>query len=230
MPDSISPAPISPALKTPSAPTPASMKLSSMTPQQKIAQLRHEAEERLRNGTAPLARVGTVSAEALGVLYRLASVPDTGGEGLKLLHELQTYQVELDMQHEQLQANERASAQDLSCYKALFDMAPCGCFILSPAGVITDCNLTGANLLGSVKLELCGRLIHTFITAASQPALAAALDKLHSDSVHASLGTALTVTTEAGAAGLRSVSLSARLSPDREAILLIMTASVPSPL
>lgn len=213
---------------------PVSISPVSMNPQQKIAHLRRQAEDRLRNGTAPLGRVGTVSAEALGVLYRLASVPDTGGEGLKLLHELQTYQVELDMQHEQLQANERESAQDLSCYKALIDMAPCGCFILSPDGCITDCNVAGASLFGSVKLELCGRLIDSLTTAASQPVLATALDKLRSGRVDAALDTAMDtaiiVTTEFGAAGLRSLRLAARLSPDREAILMIMTAYDPSPL
>ncbi|MDO8273459.1 MAG: PAS domain-containing protein [Gammaproteobacteria bacterium] len=191
----------------------------SLTPLQDIARLRLEAEERLRNGTAPFARASTVSADALGVLYRLASVPDTAGEGLKLLHELQTYQVEVDMQHEQLVANERESAHDLACYRALYDMAPCGLFILGVDGCITNCNAAGARLFGGEKNELCGRHIDSLMTETSRPKLTAMLARVRGGRADA----ALIVTSNSVHSGLRSLRLVANLSPDGQAVLMVVT-------
>lgn len=191
----------------------------SLILQQEIARLRLEAENRLRLGTAPRARASTVSVDALGVLYRLASVPATADEGLKLLHELQTYQVEVDMQREQLVANERESAHDASCYRTLFDMAPGGFFILTIDGCITDCNAAAVRLFGGDKDELCGRQIGSLLTLESQSMLAAMLARVRSGRE----GTALIVTSDGGHSGLRSLRLLANLTPDGETMLMMVT-------
>ena len=68
-------------------------------------QLRQAAEDSLKQGTTPPTKGWSISADALALLYRLASNPDSAGDALKLLHELQAHQVELDLQHEQLKAN-----------------------------------------------------------------------------------------------------------------------------
>ncbi len=196
--------------------------------QQEIARLRLEAEERLRKGTAPLARASTVGADALGVLYRLASVPDTSGEGLKLLHELQTYQVEVDMQREQLLANERESSHELACYRTLFEMAPNGFFVLTTDGCITDSNTVAARLFGGDKDELCGRQIGSLLTPDSQPMLAAMLARVRSGRN----GSSLIVTSDSAHSGLRSLRLLANLTPDGETMLMMVTAydrSAPQP-
>ena len=191
-----------------------------MTPAQEIVRLRLEAQDRLKNGTAPHSRIFTPGVDVLRVLYGLACVPETAGDGLKLLHELQTLQVELDMQHEQLETNERESSHDLACYRTLYDMVPCGCFILSPDGYITDCNVAGANLFGIDREELCGRQLSTLVTQTCQPMLGAALGRMQSDSVDTPLDMTLIVKTEAGHSGLRSLRLVAKLSNDRQTMLM----------
>ncbi len=187
--------------------------------QQEIARLRLEAEERLRKGTAPLARASTVGADALGVLYRLASVPDTSGEGLKLLHELQTYQVEVDMQREQLLANERESSHELACYRTIYDMAPCGFFVLGVDGSITDCNTAAVRLFGGEKGDFCGRRIESLMTSECQPMLTAMLAKVRSGRADV----ALLVTADSLHEGLRNLRLLANLTPDGETILMMVT-------
>ncbi|MEX2131812.1 MAG: PAS domain-containing protein [Pseudohongiellaceae bacterium] len=192
----------------------------SMTPKQEIARLRLEAQDRLKNGTAAHSQIYTPSVEALRVLYELACTPDTAGDGLKLLHELQTFQVELDMQHEQLLTNERESSRDLDCYRILYDMVPCACFILSPNGCITDCNMAGARLFGIARDELCGRQLNSLVTQTCQPLLGAALERMQSGSEDTALDATLIVTTETGHSGLRSLRLLVKLASDRQTMLM----------
>jgi PAS domain S-box-containing protein len=75
----------------------------------------------------------------------------------KLLHELQVYQIELEMQNETLR--EARDAQDLALhrYTELFDFAPIGYFILDSSSKITQVNVRGADLLGLDRLSLTGR-------------------------------------------------------------------------
>jgi PAS domain-containing protein len=121
------------------------------------ARLRRDAETRLNTGTAPPAGGWTVSPEALSLLYRLASVPDTAGDALKLLHELQAHQVELDLQHHQMEQDQRELADDLARYRTLFDSAPLAYFVCDPDGRIIESNLTGGRLLGAEPAALSGR-------------------------------------------------------------------------
>ena len=64
-----------------------------------VLPLRRQAEQQLREGSANFDVAYTASADALTELYRLSSNAKTASSGLKLLHELQTYQVELELQH-----------------------------------------------------------------------------------------------------------------------------------
>ncbi len=64
-------------------------------------------------------------------------------DAIKLLHELQVHQIELEMQNEELiQANETAETA-LKKYTMLYDFAPMGYFTLDPEGSICELNFTG---------------------------------------------------------------------------------------
>src|SRR5438270_10029759 len=120
--------------------------------------LRNVAEERLRDGIPPPAHDGwTTGVEALNVLHGLAASPESAGDALKLLHELQVHQVELSMQNEQMEQSRAEIADSLELYIERFDFAPVGYFTVEPDGRIVEGNLAGADLFGVDRGELPGR-------------------------------------------------------------------------
>ena len=133
--------------------------------------LRFDAERRLKEGSAPSARVAAAGTEALALLYRLASNPESASDALQLLHELQVNQVELDLQHEQMQANEFAIAQALARYKEYYESAPIGYLIVGLDGRVIECNRAGARLLGIEGDEVGGRALVSLLAESSRPAL-----------------------------------------------------------
>ena len=141
------------------------------------------AERRLKSGTAPPSTVGAAGPDALELLYRLASAAEGAGDALKLLHELQVHQVELDLQHEQMEAGWRELAHDLARYKGLYDFAPAGYFNVSPEGNIIEGNHCGGDLFGVRRDALAGRRIDSFLAPASRPALLELLRRVRSGGV-----------------------------------------------
>lgn len=78
----------------------------------------------------------------------------TEENALKLLHELEVYQIELEMQNEELIA-EKEKADALSKkYSTLFDLAPSGYFTLDRSGNILETNLSGARMLRKEREDL----------------------------------------------------------------------------
>ncbi len=111
--------------------------------------LRQGAEERLKSGTAPIAR-GSAGIEALKLLYGISSTRETSSDALKFLHELQVHQVELDLQCEQAEQDCRQLTEDLANYTTLFDLAPFAYLTLTPDGVVTAANCVAADWLAAV--------------------------------------------------------------------------------
>lgn len=140
--------------------------------------LRVNAEARLKTGTAPPSAGWTVSVDALTLLHRLASNPAGADDALKLLHELQVHQVELDLQHGQLEANERELAAELARYKRFYDLAPVGYLILDSKGVIVECNQAGASLLKAGVNELTGHRIEEVVAPESHLVLLGFMKRL----------------------------------------------------
>lgn len=130
--------------------------------------LRQRAQHKLDTGTAPTSRGWGVSVEALALLHRLASAPASAADALKLLHELQVHQVELDLQHAQIEANEAELADELARYRALYMQAPAAHFVLDADGRIVECNRAGADLLGRSSSEISGRRFDEFLSSDSR--------------------------------------------------------------
>lgn len=183
------------------------------------ATLRREAEQRLISGGAPSSNGWIISAEALALLHRLASSPDTAGDALKLLHELQAHQVELDLQYRQLQANELELEQELARYRGLYETAPMGYLVLAPEGQIQEGNSAAAELLGVDPEDLPGRRFDGFLALDSRPGFASMVSGLRADGPRASLD----VRVGGGDGDARAARLLARRSPGGEAILLGVT-------
>jgi PAS domain S-box-containing protein len=150
------------------------------------ARLRHDAQHRLKAGTAPSMQGWGISVETLALLHRLASTPDGAGDALKLLHELQVHQVELDLQHAQLEANERELASTLARYRAMYELAPFAYYLVSPDGKVLEANLAGATLFGVGCDEVNGRPIDSFLAPDDRARFALLLQTLRDGAADAS--------------------------------------------
>jgi PAS domain S-box-containing protein len=81
----------------------------------------------------------------------------------RLEHELHVHQVELENQNEELRRTQSDLATARDRYLDLFDFAPVGYFTLDKDGVILECNLTGAEMLGARRTMLRGASLSRFI-------------------------------------------------------------------
>ena len=75
----------------------------------------------------------------------------------ELLHELQVQHLELEMMAEQLRSSQIALEESRDRYIDLYDFAPVGYLTLTPEAIISEINLTGAELLGMGRKKLLGR-------------------------------------------------------------------------
>jgi PAS domain S-box-containing protein len=136
--------------------------------------LRQRAIARLTGNSDP-GDAGANSSAALAVLHVLASSPETAGDSLKLLHELQVHQVELDLQEEELRRSVAELEAALYRQVQLYDFAPAGCFTVDRSMALCELNRTGARLLGLDRNAVLGRALDNFLEADSSRALHAAL-------------------------------------------------------
>ena len=185
----------------------------------KQQKLRGDAERRLKEGTAPFARISSVGEDALALLYRLASNPETASDALKLLHELQVNQVELDLQHEQIEANEYEVAHTLARYKEFYDFAPIGYFIVAIEGQVIKCNHAGAKLLKIQGEDVGGRPLVSLLAEQSRPALEGLLKALRDGSAEAGCE----VQSSAGDGASRTLRIAAGLAPGGATVLMMMS-------
>lgn len=102
--------------------------------------LRKSAEDRIDTGTAPFTRGWPTGVQALALLHNLAAAPETASNALKVLHELQVHQVELDLQHEQAEQECQQLTEELTEYATLFDLAPFAYLVLEPEGRVIAAN------------------------------------------------------------------------------------------
>jgi len=119
--------------------------------------LRRKAEQQLRK---PRSSAGKLSGDA-----------DT----LRLVHELQVHQIELEMQNAELQQTQLEMETALENYTELYDFAPVGYFSIDQNGLIQEVNLMGASMLGTVSAQLLQRRWQAFVAPASRPVIDAFL-------------------------------------------------------
>jgi len=94
--------------------------------------------------------------------------PATRPETLRLLHELQVHQVELEVQNEELRRSHAEMDALQERYRNLYDKAPVGYCTLSVQGIVMEANLTAAALLGVSRAALVGRHFSSFVPSDDQ--------------------------------------------------------------
>ena len=190
------------------------------------AQLRQKAETSIRGGNAPATYGWSVGAASLTLLYQLASDPATASDALKLLHELQVHQVELDLQQEHMNDERLVIEQSKLRLAELYVSAPVAYFMVSSAGEIVEGNLLGARMLGVVRDDLQSHSILRLAAPDSQAALLALLEQVRSSGLRRSCRIQALDTTK-----LRWLDVFASASPAGQQCLVVImeVTSDPSP-
>ena len=106
--------------------------------------LRRLAEKRLRDRDAELAYMPSKDIN-------------------ELIHELEVYQIELEMQNEELRRAQMKLIESQNQFHELYEIAPLGYFTLDEKALIRQVNLTGADLLGLPRSKLINTKFSRFI-------------------------------------------------------------------
>lgn len=178
--------------------------------------LREKAESHLQAGTTPTAGHWSMGVDALRLLHQLSSKPNKAEDALKLLHEMQVYQVELDLQNEEMVANEQALREELDLYRTLFDYAPLAYFFIDLQGVIIQGNDAAAELFGIGQDGLEGERIDTFLSHQNRPLLQELLQRV----VQSGARDSCVIEISENAKGPWHLEFRAAVPPGREHILL----------
>jgi PAS domain S-box-containing protein len=106
--------------------------------------LRRLAEERLAERAGDTALAGELDA-------------------LRLLHDLEVHEIELELQNEELRASRLEAERLATLYTELHDFAPVGYATLAEDGTICTVNFAAANLLGIERSNLVGKRFPVFV-------------------------------------------------------------------
>jgi len=99
-------------------------------------------------------------------------------EVLKLIHEFEIHQIELEMQNEELMVAKEQTEVAAEKYAELYDFAPSGYFTLSREGKIIELNLCGSQMLGKERSQLINSRFGFFVSDDTKPIFNLFLKKL----------------------------------------------------
>src|ERR1035437_7799332 len=131
------------------------------------AKLRRRAEARLSGRRAKA-----------GDQPRKGSGSKSEADTLRMLHELEVHQIELEMQNAELLKARDDMEAVLERYTDLYDFAPVGYFSIDAEGLILEVNLTGAALLVVERSRLIRLRLERFVAPASRTIFRTFLEKV----------------------------------------------------
>ena len=108
----------------------------------------------------------------------VAATASSTMDAVRLLHELQVHQVELELQNAELRKSRDELEAALDSYTDLYDFAPVGYFTLAKGGAIRLVNLTGARVVGIERARLVGQSFQRLLAATSRTAFDAFLNRI----------------------------------------------------
>jgi len=107
-------------------------------------------------------------AETMMASKTFSGTPPVVDDPLKLIHELQTFQIELELQNEELQRSQQDLMKTQIKYTQLYDSAPVGYLTIDFNGVIRNANLTLADMLAIERSSLIDQALSVHIVSEDQ--------------------------------------------------------------
>ena len=89
---------------------------------------------------------------------------------LRLVHELEVHQIELELQNEELIQARAGMEAALNQYSNLYDFSPAGYITLTSAGIIHEANLAATRFIGIERTLLLEKRFVNFLMPESLPA------------------------------------------------------------
>ena len=105
--------------------------------------------------------------------------PFSDADMLKLVHELEVHQIELEMQNDELTQLKKIAEESSERYTELYDFAPSGYVTISRDCKIQYLNLACADMIGKTRLELINRSLVFFMTEETRPVFLAFIQKAY---------------------------------------------------
>lgn len=102
------------------------------------------------------------------IFQKNRAIGNNSAKGFLENMELEVYQVELEMQNEELKRVALESKLSQDKYMKLYEFAPVGFFTCGTNGMILEVNRAGAALLGAEKNQLVGKVFTSFVAAEHQ--------------------------------------------------------------
>ena len=102
-------------------------------------------------------------AEEVMIRKDFASPSAVVEDPLELIHELQTFQVELELQNEELHRSQQELMEFKMRYTELYDFTPVGYVCLDTKGVILNANLTLGDMLSEERSSLINQPLSGYV-------------------------------------------------------------------
>ena len=174
--------------------------------------------EREAQDTARNTELRRRAQEHIKVIKAASCPSELGADTQKLLQELQIYQIELEMQNEELMRYKEETDTLMAKFLNIYDFAPIGYLTLTPEGSILRVNLTAAGFLGVERSRLTGQRFQLNVSQESYPTFNAFLRKTFESEIIESCEVMLLN----GERESRFVRLQARSSEDRKDCNLVI--------
>jgi diguanylate cyclase (GGDEF)-like protein/PAS domain S-box-containing protein len=104
--------------------------------------------------------------------------PATQSDTLRLVHELEVHQIELEMQNEELRRIQEELEASRAKYFDLYNLAPVGYLTVDADGAVVEANLAVATLLGVERGQLLGKPVEHLVAREDIPVLLSHIDRL----------------------------------------------------
>ncbi len=141
-----------------------------------------QGESFMRKKSAPVNDFSELRSEAENLLReKQVKIPDStasAAEMMRMVHELEVHQIELEMQQKELVQTRDELEKSLKQSTDLYDFAPLGYMTIARNSSILNVNLMAAKMLGIERSRLLDRQLSDFILAEDRSAFTAFIDQV----------------------------------------------------